>query len=151
MLRKLQEFYNQLLKPESPSEIDSEHQLKLAATALMVEVMRVDDRKTDEEIETVVGAMMMKFSINRQEAETQLELATGELHDATDYYQFTSLINRGYGREQKLLIIEFLWKIAYADGVLDMHEEYVIRKVSDLLYVSHNDFIRLKEKVRNTG
>jgi len=149
MLKKMQEFYNQLLKPESRCEIDSEHQLKLAATALMVEVMRVDDRKTDEEIETVIGAMMMKFSIDRLEAETQLVLATGELHDSTDYYQFTSLINKGYDREQKMLIIEFLWKIAYADGELDMHEEHVVRKVSDLLYVSHRDFIRLKEKVRN--
>ena len=149
MIKKIQEFYNRLLLPESRGNVDPERQLQLAAAALMVEVMRVDDRKTDEEIETVLGAMMKKFSIERSEAETLLELATGELHESTDYHQFTSLINNGYDQDQKMLIIEFLWQIAYADGELDMYEEHVIRKVADLIYVSHKDFIRLKEKVRN--
>ena len=149
MLKKIQEFYNQFLQLDTGQDVDSEHALRLAATALMVEVMRVDDKKTDAEIETLTHSMMKKFDIDREEAATLLALATEELHQSTDYHQFTSLINKGYGQAQKQLIVEFLWQIAYADGELDPYEEHVVRKVSDLLYVSHKDFIRLKEKVRN--
>jgi len=148
MLKKIQTFYNQYLKPDTTTVDDTNHQLRLAATALMVEVMRVDDDKTDDEINTVMNSIMQKFSIQPEEAAVLLSLATDELHQSTDYHQFTSLINKGYNQEQKQLIIEYLWQVAYADGELDVYEEHVIRKVSDLLYLPHKDFIRLKEKIR---
>jgi len=150
MLKKIQTFYNQFLKPDTTTAEDTDHQLRLAATALMVEVMRVDDQKTDDEINTVMNSIMQKFSIQPEEAAILLSLATDELHQSTDYHQFTSLINKGYDQQQKQLIIEYLWQVAFADGELDVYEEHVIRKVSDLLYVSHKDFIRLKEKVRGS-
>jgi uncharacterized tellurite resistance protein B-like protein len=77
-----------------------------------------------------------------------MELAESELHDATDYHQFTALINKGYDAQHKQAILEFMWQVAYADGQLDMYEEHVIRKVADLLYIPHRDFIRLKERVK---
>jgi len=148
MLAKIQEFYSKLLQPEVEDEENAEHKLRLAATALMIEVMRVDDEKSNEEIEAIAKASMSKFGILRSEAEELINLASEELHDSTDYHQFTSLINKGYDMPQKLQIIEFLWEVAYADGELNMYEEHVIRKVSDLIYVPHSEFIRLKEKVR---
>jgi len=151
MLSKIQEFYNKLLQPEPDDSSAAEHRLRLAATALMIEVMRVDDDKSNDEIETIVQASMSRFGIERSEAEELLSLATAELHESTDYHQFTSLINKGYDLPQKLEIIEFLWQVAYADGRLDMYEEHVIRKVADLIYVPHREFIRLKEKVRQAS
>jgi len=148
MLSKIQEFYSSFLSPDDCPQEDSEHQLRLAATALMIEVMRVDDRRTDDEITTVLASVMEKFSIEQDEATTLMQLAADELHQSTDYHQFTSLINKGYGQQQKQLIIEYLWQVAYADNELDIYEEHVVRKISDLLYVTHKDFIRLKEKVR---
>ncbi|NOY67068.1 MAG: TerB family tellurite resistance protein [Gammaproteobacteria bacterium] len=150
MLKKIQKFYNQFLQPESAEVVDTEHQLRLAATTLMVEVMRVDDQKTDEEKSVLMNSIMVRFSIEQEEAAVLLSLATEELHQATDYHQFTSLINKGYDQQQKQMIIEHLWQVAYADGELDVYEEHVIRKISDLIYVAHKDFIRIKEKVRNT-
>lgn len=151
MLKKIQKFYNQFLQPDTEQATDSEHQLRLAATALMVEVMRIDEKKTDDEMNVVMNSIMQKFSIEPDEAMTLLDLATDELQNATDYHQFTSLINKGYDQKQKQLIIEYLWQVAFADGELDAHEEHAIRKIADLIYVSHNDFIRLKEKVRLSG
>jgi len=148
MLKKIQDFYTRFLQPDDQVTIEPEHQLRLAATALMVEVMRVDDHKTEQEIDTVISSVMQKFGIEREEAGVLLSLATDELHQSTDYHQFTSLINKGYDQSQKQRIVEYLWQVAYADGELDIYEEHVVRKVSDLLYVSHKDFIRLKEKVR---
>jgi uncharacterized tellurite resistance protein B-like protein len=151
MLARIQDFYNRLMQPQADDPHQEEHQLRLAATALMIEVMRVDDEKTEAEINTVIQAAMLKFAIERHEADELMQLATAELQEATDYHQFTSLINRGYDLPHKLQIIEFLWQVAYADGRLDIYEEHVIRKVADLIYVPHKEFIRLKEKVRQSA
>ena len=151
MLARIQDYYNRLMQPQAEDPHQEEHKLRLAATALMIEVMRVDDEKTEAEINTVIQAAMLKFAIERHEADELMQLATAELREATDYHQFTSLINRGYDLPHKLQIIEFLWQVAYADGRLDMYEEHVIRKVADLIYVPHKEFIRLKEKVRQSA
>lgn len=148
MLAKIKDFYSRVLQPQVQDKQRSDEALKLAAIALMIEVMRVDDDKSRDEVDAIINAAMVKFDIDRQQALELMELAELELVEATDYHQFTSLINQGYDAEHKQLILEFMWQVAYADGQLDKYEEHVIRKVADLLYISHPDFIRLKEKVR---
>ncbi len=138
------------MQPQTDAPQQEEHSLRLAATALMIEVMRVDDEKSEQETEAIIQASMSRFGVERQEADELMQLAAAELRDATDYHQFTSLINRGYDMPHKLQIVEFLWQVAYADGRLDRYEEHVIRKVADLIYVPHSEFIRLKEKVRQS-
>ena len=149
MLTKIKQLYLGLMQPQPEANAeDSLHQARLAATALMVEVMRVDEQKTDAEIETVLMVIEQKFSVSRDEAHSILVAATEELSDAIDYHQFTRLINTDYKMPQKIAMIEFLWQVAYADGELDMYEEHVIRKVAELIYVPHKEFIRTKERVR---
>jgi len=148
MLAKIKDFYSRLLQPQEIDQAHTGDSLKLAAVALMIEVMRVDDHKSREEVDTIIQAAMSKFDIDRQQAQELMELAESELHDATDYHQFTSLINQGYDIQHKQAILAFMWQVAYADGQVDMYEEHIIRKVSDLLYIPHRDFIRLKEKAK---
>jgi uncharacterized tellurite resistance protein B-like protein len=76
-----------------------------------------------------------------------LALADQQRKQATDYFQFTSLINKEYSVEQKVGLIESLWKIAFVDGVLDIDEEYLVRKIANLLYVPHSAFIMAKNRV----
>lgn len=149
MLAKIKDFYSRLLVPNESDQERSADTLKLAAIALMIEVMRVDDDKSKQEVDIIIQAAMSKFGIDHQQALELIELAELELQDATDYHQFTSLINQGYDALQKQLIIEYMWQVAFADGQLDPYEEHVIRKVSDLLYIPHSDFIRLKEKTKS--
>jgi len=149
MLAKIKQLYQDMMQPQPDiSAADRLHQARLAATALMVEVMRVDEQKTDAEIETVLLVIEKKFAVTRAEAENILSAATEELSDATDYHQFTSLINADYEMPQKIVMIEFLWQVAFADGELDMYEEHIIRKVAELIYVPHKEFIRTREKVK---
>ena len=63
-------------------------------------------------------------------------------------YEFTKLINDSYDYEQKVELIENMWRIAFSDKRLDKYEDHLIRKVSELIYVSHSDFIKTKLKVR---
>ena len=66
------------------------------------------------------------------------------LDDAIDYFQFSKQINNQCSAQQRIDIVELLWRLAYADGELDPQEEYVIRRVANLLYVTHEDFIAAK-------
>ena len=68
--------------------------------------------------------------------------------EATSLFEFTSLINESYSYDQRVQLVENLWKVAFADLKLDRYEEHMIRNVSDLIYVRHSDFIRTKLKVK---
>ena len=74
-------------------------------------------------------------------------LASEEARQSVDLYQFTSLIREHFSQEKKIKTIECLWTIAYADNHLDAHEEHLIRRIADLLYVTHQDFINAKHRV----
>jgi uncharacterized tellurite resistance protein B-like protein len=63
-------------------------------------------------------------------------------------YQFTQQVNEHCSVQDKFDLIAGMWRIAYADGELDKYEEYVIRKVADLIHVAHSDFIRAKHHSR---
>jgi uncharacterized tellurite resistance protein B-like protein len=68
--------------------------------------------------------------------------------ESTSLYEYTRLINDSCSYQDKLNLVNSLWKIAFADNSLDKYEEHLIRKISDLLHVSHSDFIKEKIKVK---
>ena len=78
-----------------------------------------------------------------------MELAQTQAKEATSLYEFTRLINDDYDYKQKVELIENMWRIAFSDNNLDKYEDHLIRKISDLIYVSHSDFIKAKLKVRD--
>ena len=69
-------------------------------------------------------------------------LAAEQRTQATNYYQFTSLINNGFSHEQKITLIKLLWEVAFVDGELDIYEEHLVRKIADFPHVSHMDLIK---------
>ena len=93
--------------------------------------------------------MSSKLDIQKEELDNFTELAQKKSEDSTSLYEFTREINDQYEYEEKVSLITDLWGIAYSDGKLDKYEDYVIRKIADLIYVSHTDFIKSKLKVKN--
>jgi uncharacterized tellurite resistance protein B-like protein len=124
------------------------HAIEIATAALLAEVMRMDGEVTGAERDAVLRAVRSKFGLDAQQAQALIDLAEVEGRQATDYYQFTSLINKHFSREQKQQVVALLWDVAYADGVASPYEEHLIRKLADLLYVDHGDFIAAKLKAR---
>ncbi len=82
-----------------------------------------------------------------EHAAALIESANKELEKSIDLWQFTNLINQNYSKEEKLQIIETVWKIVYTDGRLDKHEDYLIHKLAKLLRLSHKELIDAKLKV----
>ncbi len=149
MISTIRQFFEKHVNPV-PSSRDSvsEHSLRIATAALLVEMMRADAEITDEEKRTITKTIRTKFELTMEETDSLLKLADDKIWQATGYFEFTSLMNRGFSHEQKIKVIEHLWEVAFADSILDKHEEYMVRKIADLLYVSHKDFIEAKLRVK---
>ncbi len=129
---------------------DKEHGIKLAAAALLIEMMRMDDDLREDEQAMTLQLLQAKFNISAAETTQLIDLANQELANITDYHQFTRLINDNYEYAEKVHIIELLWQVAYADKNLDKDEEHLVRKIAELLYVSHTDYISSKLRTRDS-
>ena len=146
MLKKISVFFEQFILVEQET-VDPQHALNLAVAALLIEMGRMDNQFADEERSKLNQILNQQYGITEQEINQLTQLAEEELKDAVDYYQFTSLINQNFGREEKVAMIEQLWKIAYSDGKVDSHEEHYLRKIADLLFVPHSEFIKAKLRI----
>ena len=147
MLSAIREFFDQRLsQPGAPAR--KEHTLELATATLMAEVVRLDGEVAPAERDAVLRAMRSHFHLSDEEAGTLLGEAEEEARGATDYYQFTSLIRERYSAEDRVRIVEMMWRVAYADDALSAHEMHLVRKIADLLYVPHSEYIAAKMRAR---
>ena len=102
---------------EDPAAL--EHRLRLAAAALLIEVSRADYTVDSAELRTIKAVLQTGLGISQEEIDELIALAGKAADKATSLYEFTRLINDHYSREQKLLVIQSMWRIAYADDDLD--------------------------------
>ena len=148
MLKQITDFFsNHLLLPADDSSSNAEHSLRLATAALMIEMTRADYDIKSIEMEAVIGMVQKHFAIPPEETGELIDLAELEADKATTYHEFTSLMNQHYSQEQKIQVIELLWEVAYADGEIEKYEDFLVRKIAELLYVSHKEFIAAKHRV----
>jgi|SRR5687768_7367044 uncharacterized tellurite resistance protein B-like protein len=144
MLRSLKDLFNSVTAaPEATSGPD-EHSLQLATAVLLVEVMRADPQLGPEERLAVVSALRQRFSLADDELARLVELAETKARTASDFHQFTSILNDGFNQAQKIRIVEYMWQVAYSDGHLDAHENHLISRVAGLLHVTHGEYIAAK-------
>jgi uncharacterized tellurite resistance protein B-like protein len=98
----------------------------------------------------VVAALRETFSLADEELSRLVELAEQTARTASDFHQFTSVINDGFSQEQKIRIVEYMWQVAYSDGHLDAHESHLISKVAGLLHVTHGEYISAKLRAKES-
>jgi uncharacterized tellurite resistance protein B-like protein len=122
------------------------HDIRLAAAALLVEVARADHAQLDEEESAMAALLVDTLDLERSEVAALLDRAGSAVEDATSLFEFTRLVNDHYGPDEKRGLVGAMWKVAYADGDLDKYEEHIIRRVAELIYLPHADFIRSKHE-----
>jgi len=125
-----------------------EHDITLAVTALMVEVMMMDGRLDEAEHNEIAAALKARFGLAKTEADKLIDRAAIAADAAHDLYQFTSRIIQEYPFDERAGIIRELWRVAMADGHVDAYEEQLIRKIAGLIGVHHHDFIDAKIDAR---
>lgn len=144
MLAKISKFLTTLNTPEINHE--EKISLETACTVLLCEVMRADgnlDEKEQALLETIVA---QRFSIPAEEARSLISEGISLSEHATDFYQFTSVLNKHYLDDEKTQIVTLLWQLARVDGNVARIEEHIIKRIADLLHLRHADYIRAKEQ-----
>lgn len=149
MLNSIKSFFEDRLSNESqPKEKSLASKTDLASAALMIEVINSDHELDERETEEFLKVLETSLNISPADLKEMVQLAESQASKATSLYEFTRLINDEYDYSQKLELIKNMWRVAFSDEDLDKYEEHLIRKVADLIYVSHGDFIKTKLEVR---
>jgi uncharacterized tellurite resistance protein B-like protein len=135
--------------PVSPAATaDPQRALKVAACALLLEMAHVDEEFTAAEqrhIEELVGR---HFALDAETTREILEAAERERRDAIDLHQLTSVISRHYDEGQRMVLSEMLWRVVYADGKLSQHEDYLSRKIANLLELRPGYLAEARKRAR---
>jgi uncharacterized tellurite resistance protein B-like protein len=150
VIESIKSFFEKKLTKKEEEEAPSSamSRVDLTCAALLVEVMNSDHELDEREHQEFMAVLQQSYNIAESDLEELIQLAKDEAFEATSLYEFTKLINDSYDYEQKVELIENMWRIAFSDKRLDKYEDHLIRKVSELIYVSHSDFIKTKIKVR---
>ena len=92
--------------------------------------------------------LMETYAIEEADIDEIIKDAENTVAESTSLYGYTRIVNDEFEYDDKLSLLKNLWKVAYADGNLDKYEEHLIRKISDLIHISHSDYINIKLEVR---
>ena len=138
-------FFKKIFQKDASEDLEiDEHGSIKACIALMLETSMADDLLDESEIKTLKATLINDFKLEETEIDELIEISKKNVDDSTSLYDFTRDINDNFEAKERIKLIESMWKIAYADGNIDKFEEHIIRKVSNLIYVSHSDFIKAK-------
>lgn len=127
----------------------SDHSKELAIGALLVEIALADGTIDEPEEAQLRQTLQQQFHIPPSDVDALINEAKHSIEESVDLYQFTKVINAHFDYPARCECLGALWKMAYADQHLDALEEHQLRKISDLLFVDHSDFIRLKHQARD--
>jgi len=137
-------------KPTSSTSADeTELRTHIAAGVLLLEAAHVDNECTEEEMEHVVQTLKTMFNLNAEYVNELIEEAHLERKNAVDLWQFTNHMNQNYTQEEKLKIMEDVWRVIHADGQLEKHEDHFAHKLANLLRLTHKQMIDAKLNARN--
>lgn len=141
--------FKQLFGAEQPSALGSDQQLAMASAALLIEVARADFNNDPQERAAMLEHIKTVLALSDEDLAELTAQAEQEVDHATSLYEFTRVVNDHCDPEQRIALIEAMWRVAYADGELHKYEEHIIRRTADLLYVAHSDFILSKHRASN--
>ncbi|GGY64161.1 tellurite resistance TerB family protein [Marinobacter zhanjiangensis] len=122
------------------------HQLAVAATALMVQLSRVDSDEDERELNTIVDCAVRVHEVTHDEARAILDDALNHADDSTSLYEFTGVLNEQLSHQSKQAVLESIWRVALADGRIDKYEEQLIRRLADLLHLHHREYMQARHR-----
>lgn len=150
MLEKFEKYFARLNADKNkPGQADQADDIITAACALFLEIAHVDGEFSEGERENILKILIDEYHLSEDDALKITRTAEEERKSSIQLWGFTNLINTHYSREEKIRVIELIWKIIYTDGKLDKYEDYLVHKLANLLKLSHRDLIDAKLKILN--
>ena len=129
-----------------PSQF-ADNDYRLAATALLVHAAAIDGDMSKRERDTLRAVVKRRFALDDARADELIDKATAAEHESVDLYHFTSLLNRVLDEEGRAKVVKMMWEIVYADGTRDELEDNLLWRAADLLGVSQNERIALRQRI----
>ena len=134
MLDSIKSFFSSSMSPpKGADEQEVKKDLRLAACALLLELAHADEEFSEDERQHLQSAVRRQYGVDQQQAERLLQLAEEERRKSVDLWQFTNLIAESYSLGQKMVLAEIMWGLVYSDGDLASKEDYLMRKICNLL------------------
>ena len=148
MINKIKELITKFGNKEEIEEESDLSQLNNACAALLVEIAFADKEFDETEKTSLKLSLMETYAIEEADIDEIIKDAENTVAESTSLYGYTRIVNDEFEYDDKLSLLKNLWKVAYADGNLDKYEEHLLRKISDLIHISHSDYINIKLEVR---
>ena len=144
-------MFNFLKKKKVPVvENNSNIEIELTASLLAYEIARGDGDVSESELSIILNEIKKITSKVGKSEQEILKIIQDFSSDSISFHEFIEDINKDYSKEDKLALLNFLWSVAYADSVLEVNEERLIRRIADLIHLKDMDVLKIKDKVRNS-
>ena len=124
-------------------------EIELTAAVLAYEIARSDGDISDDELNILMEQVIKVSEKAGKEKNEVFKLIEKYSKDSVSFYEFVSDINENYSINDKHELIKYLWKVAYADGSLDINEERLIRRLADLIKIKDLDVLKMKDFSKN--
>ena len=149
MIKKIKDLLSNFSKEEEKIEEEGISKLDKACSALLIEVAFADKVFDESEISSLTTSLKEIYNLENDTINELVSDAEKTVNESTSLYEYTRVVNDEFSYNDKLELLSRIWKLAFADGALDKYEEHLIRKISDLIHISHSDFIKIKLDNRN--
>lgn len=146
MLKKIKSLFFKTSEEET-TEVQVAQTIDKTCASLIIEVALADKVFDESEINLLKNMLLDTYSLKLDDANELIANAEKTVNESTSLYGYTREVNDNFDYQSKLDLLDQLWRMAFADGNIDKYEEHVVRKISDLIHITHNDFIQ--SKLRN--
>ncbi|MCP5103762.1 MAG: TerB family tellurite resistance protein [bacterium] len=150
MLKIIKKYLTPEPSGETVDTVTQTRRIHIASCVLLLEIAHADDNFSISEKTTIREILAKQVNIPEQDIDEIMALAVRDREQSVGLYEYTSFINRVFSRNEKRTLIESIWKVIYADGVVDQYEDYLVHKLAELLRLDHSDLIAAKIKTRGT-
>lgn len=138
------ERLKEAVQPLDSTARDPKQAQRIAAAVLLLEMAHADNNHDPQEYDEIRRQLKAHFGLEQDEVEELMSAATPQADAAVSLYQYLKTLNNGLEIAEKREVLEMLWRVAYADNVLDAHEEHLLRELAELLYLPHEQFLKAK-------
>ena len=142
-------LFKNLFKTKEIEAESKDSSIQKSICSLMIEVAYADDQLDESELKAMANSLG-KLAIEEEEIQEIVDATLAKSKESISFYEHTRILNDQLDYDQKKEVLNSVWAIAFADGEMDKHEEHLIRRIADLLYLNHKDFINAKLNQKET-
>jgi len=133
---------------ERENQASEKEDVHIPLCVLMLEAAHVDGECSADELNHVIDTLVDRIGVPRSEIDELIDMAYKRREQSIDLFSFTRYINRNYSKEEKLGVMESVWRVIHIDGRLEGHEDHFAHKLGNLLRLTHKELIDAKIKAR---